>query len=72
MKIEIKILQPVKISESGSGDDRYSHFEVMYDGVSKRIKLGKTPLEDIRGKMLRVEISKGFFGYSEMRHYHLE
>ena len=71
-KIHIELLQPFKISESGSGDDRYSHFEVLYDGVSKRIKLGKTPLEDIRGKMLRVEISKGFFGYSEMRHYHLE
>jgi hypothetical protein len=70
--IEVEILQPINLGESGSGDERYSHFEVRYDGVSKKINLGKTPLEAIRGKMLRVEISKGFFGYPEIRSYHLQ
>lgn len=41
----------------------YSHFDVTYDGVSKRFKTGNTPIDDIENKTVEFKLAKGFFGY---------
>jgi hypothetical protein len=64
-KTETVYLEPKNISEDYSRKTRdyYSHLEVEYNGVSKQINFGHTPLTEMYHKKIKMEISKGFFGY---------
>lgn len=62
------ILQPFNIAESSSRKSSdYSHMDVEYDGITKQINYGSTPIDSLASKSLRVTLSKGLFGYYIIR-----
>ena len=69
------IVEPFDIRESYSRQNKradifsrkYSHFEVGYDGIEKRINFGETSLDSIANKSLSIKVSKGLFGYYVIR-----
>lgn len=41
----------------------YSHYDVTYEGITKRFKTGNTPIDDLENKIVEFELAKGFLGY---------
>lgn len=68
-KTETVYIIPQNISESYNrkSHDTYSHLEAKFDGVSKKINFGKTPINEMNNKKLKIVVSKGFFGYYVIR-----
>jgi hypothetical protein len=48
---------------------KYTHVEVEYSSIKKRINIGNRKIDDISNKILRIKISKGFFGYYIIKGY---
>ena len=63
------MLKPFNIGKSYSNKNRgsYSHIDVEFDGITKQINFGNTPLGNIFNKSLRIKVSKGLFGYYVIR-----
>lgn len=62
---------PFNIGENNSRDTHssYTHIEIEWDNVKKRINVGNKSPESISDKFLKVKISKGLLGYYIIRGY---
>jgi hypothetical protein len=67
-------IKPYNIGESNSriSHKNYTHIEVEWDGIKKRINVGNNPVNSIADKIVNVKISKGLLGYYIIRGYRFE
>jgi len=58
-------LTPFAIDESYSGNSSssYSHVDVVFNGIEKRINYGNTSLKELQASSILMEIQKGGLGY---------
>ncbi|HWJ92535.1 MAG TPA: hypothetical protein VNR87_15565 [Flavisolibacter sp.] len=73
-KNESILLRPNNVAQSYSRSSRhyYSHCDITIDGITKRLNFGRRRPEEISSSNLRVEISRGYFGYFIIRKRRLE
>lgn len=73
-EIQVISIKPYYIEESNSKvtHSLYTHIDVEWDNLNKRINVGSKLIESISDKILKVKISKGLFGYYIIRGYRFE
>jgi len=73
-EIQIVSIKPYHAGESNSRVTytTYSHIEIEWDDIEKRINVGRKRVESISDKMIKVKISKGLLGYYIIRGYRFE
>jgi hypothetical protein len=73
---EIQVINksPFNISKSISKTTHqpYTHFEIEWDNVTKRINTGSKPADSIYGQVVHIKICKGLMGYYILRGYYFE
>jgi len=73
-EVQITYVKPSNIREatSSKSNSRYTKMQVEVFGIRKNINIGNTAIDSVASKFLKLQFSRGFFGYNIIRGYRFD